>query len=55
MSKQNNIALGYSISDSNLNKLIKDVFTIKRQWGPNITNKIYPFVDKDILSKRIAR
>lgn len=49
------VSLDFSLNDNQLNKLVNQMLVVKRQWGISLTTKIYPFVDKDILSKRIAR
>lgn len=45
------LSLDFSLNNNQLNKLSKRIFTIKRQLGIAITLKLYPYLDKEILSE----
>lgn len=47
----NTFLLDFSLSDSQINRLCKDIFTIKRRFGIKNTHKLYPYADKDTLRK----
>lgn len=46
-----NVLLDFSLSDSQINRLCKDIFMIKRHFGIENTHKIYPYAGKDTLRR----